>query len=186
MFPIQNDLKEVDALSPLLFNFALKYTIRWVQENQVRLKLNGACQLLVYADDENLLVDNINTMKKNVNLLGDNINTIKKNTSSNDASKEVGLEVNTRKGEYMLVFHHQNAGQNHNIKIASRSFVNVAKFRYLGMIATNQNLIQEEIKRRLNLGNACYYSIQNLLCSCLLSENMKLNIYNTIILPVVL
>jgi hypothetical protein len=62
----------------------------------------------------------------------------------------------------------------------------VAKFRYLGTTITNRNLIQEEIKRRLNLGNACYHSVQNLLSSHLLSEKIKIIIYKTIILPVVL
>jgi hypothetical protein len=56
----------------------------------------------------------------------------------------------------------------------------VAQFRYLGMIITNQNLIQEEIKRRLNSGNACYQSVQNLLSSRLLSKNIKIRIYKTI------
>jgi hypothetical protein len=70
-------------------------------------------------------------------------------------------------------------------KIANRSFENVAQVTYLGIIVTNQNLIQEEIKRRLNLGNACYHLVQNLLSSCL-SKNVTTRIYKTIILHVVL
>jgi hypothetical protein len=70
---------------------------------------------------------------------------------------------------------HQSAGQNHYMKIANRSFENVVQLKYLGTILTNQNLIQEEIKRRLNSGNACYHSFQNLL-SCLLSENIQIRV----------
>jgi hypothetical protein len=61
-FLIQNVLKQGDALSPLLFNFALEYAIRKVQENQVGLKLNGTQHFLAYADHVNLLGDNIDTM----------------------------------------------------------------------------------------------------------------------------
>jgi hypothetical protein len=164
-FPIQNGLKQEDALSPLIFNFAVEYAILNVQAKQVGLKLNGTQQLVVCADD--------------VNLLGDNIDTIKKNTEPLiGASKEVGLEVNVEKTKYVLLFRHQNAGKNHNIKIGDRSFENVAQFKYLGTTVTNLNLIQEEMKRRLNSGNTCYHSVQNLLSSGLLSINEKLAIEN--------
>jgi hypothetical protein len=66
-FPVQNGLKQGDSLSPLLFNFAVEHAIRKVQENQVGMKLNGTHQLLVYADDVNLLGDTLHTIKKNRN-----------------------------------------------------------------------------------------------------------------------
>jgi hypothetical protein len=62
----------------------------------------------------------------------------------------------------------------------------VSQFKYLGLTVTNQNLIQEEIKRRLNSGNACHHSVQSLLSSHLVSRNLKIRIYSTVILHVVL
>jgi hypothetical protein len=74
----------------LLFNFTLQYAIRRVQDKQEGLKLKGTHQLLAYADD--------------VNILGQNIDTIQKNTEALlDAGKEVGLEVNPEKTKYMLM-----------------------------------------------------------------------------------
>jgi len=80
----------------------------------------------------------------------------------------------------------QNAGRTHSMKADNSSFERVEEFKYLGTILTNKNSIQEEIKSRLKSGNACYHSVQNLLSSSLLSKNLKIKIYRTIILPVVL
>jgi hypothetical protein len=95
------------------FNVALEYTIRKVQKNQMGLKLNWTHQLLTYVDNVILLEDNVDTMKKD----GDTFI---------GASREVGLEINMEKTEYILLSHHQNAGQNCNIKIVNRWFENVA------------------------------------------------------------
>jgi len=65
MFPIRNGLKQGDALSPLLFNFALEYVIKRFQVNQDGLKLNGTHQLLAYADDVNILGGSVHTVKEN-------------------------------------------------------------------------------------------------------------------------
>jgi hypothetical protein len=86
----------------------------------------------------------------------------------------------------MLVPRYPNAGQDRDIKIANSSFGNVSQFNCLGTTASNENLIQEEIKRRLKSGNASYHSVQKWLSSRLLSKNVKLRIYKAEILPVVL
>jgi hypothetical protein len=107
-----------------------------------------------------------------VNLLGDNIDAIKKNTETLfDASKEVGRNK-CRENQVCVTI--SSPGQNQDIKILNRSFENVSQFNYLGTTVTNENLIQEEIKRRFNSGNACYHSVQNLLSSHLLSKNLKI------------
>jgi hypothetical protein len=104
-FPIQNGLKQGDALSPLLFNIATVYAITKVQKNQVGLKLNGTNYLLACADDVNLPADDIDAIRKNTETLI-------------DVSKEV--EVKAKKTKYMLLSPHWNSGKRNDIKIANR------------------------------------------------------------------
>ena len=122
--------------------------------------MNGNYQLLVHADDVNMLVGNLQTIRENTEIF------IK-------ASKDIGLEVNSEKTKYMITTIHQNVIQNQNIVIGNLSFENVEKFRYLGVTVTNTNDIREEIKRRINMGNACHYSLETILSSHLLSKKLK-------------
>ena len=103
IFPIRNGLKQGDVLPPLLFNFASEYAIRRVQVNQDGLQLMGKHQLLVYADDVNILDRRIHTIKKTKEglLVG---------------SRGIGLEINADKTKNMVMSQDQNAGRSHNLK----------------------------------------------------------------------
>jgi hypothetical protein len=118
-FRLKNGLKQGDALSPLLFSFALQYAVRRVQVKQDGLKLNGTHQFLVYDDD--------------FNMLGGSLHTIEKNTETLVvASKEIGLEVKANIAKYMVMSGYQNAGRSLNIQVEHSSSEWSEEFLYLG------------------------------------------------------
>jgi hypothetical protein len=137
------------------------------------LKLNGTHQLLAYADDVNILGGCIHTVKENAEALV-------------AATRENGLEVSADKTKYMVMSRDQNAGRIHSVRNDNSTFERLEEFKCLGTTLKNKNSIAEEIKSRLRSGNACYYSVQNLLSSRLLYKHLKIKIYRTLILSVVL
>jgi hypothetical protein len=108
-------LKQGDALTPLLFNSALEYTIRTVQVIQYGLKLNGTHQLSVHADD--------------VDILGGSVHAIMENSEAFAVvSEQTGLEVNADKTKYMVMCRYQHAGRSDNMKTDNSSFETVQIF----------------------------------------------------------
>jgi hypothetical protein len=126
--------------------------------------LNGTQQFLAYADD--------------VNIMGENTDTIKKHEALLVASKEVCLKVNPQKTKYMLISRYENGGQKYCIKIANRSFEQVAQFKYLGTRPTDQNCVQGEIKSKLNSWNDYYRAVQSFVFPPAVEEREYYNIQN--------
>jgi sorting nexin-29 len=121
-------LKQGDALSPLLFNFALQYAIKRVQVNRNGLKLNGTHQLLAYADDVSILGGRVYSVREKAEALV-------------VATQEIGQEVNTDKTKYTVMARDRNAGRGHGVKIDNSSTERVEEFKYLGVTLTDQNSI---------------------------------------------
>jgi len=132
-FPIRNGLKQGDALTSMLSNFALEYTIRRVQVNHDGSKLNGTHQLLAYADDVNILGGSIHTLKENAEALV-------------AATRETGLEVSADTTKYMVMSRDQNAGRIHRVRIDNSTFERVEEFKYLATTLKNKILFRMKLR----------------------------------------
>jgi len=134
--------------------------------------LNDLNQLFVYADDVDLIENDIDAQQTNNDVLV-------------EARDEIGLQVNINKTKYMITKRKTGNEGNKNIRIRNEVIEKVNKFKYLEAYVTSKNEVTEEIKSRLVSRNACFYSVQKLLTSRLISRKLKLKIYRTVILPVI-
>ncbi|KAL4096954.1 hypothetical protein QTP88_021820 [Uroleucon formosanum] len=167
-------LRQGDALSPVLFNLVLEKVIREANITGGFSVGQTTVDLLAYADDIAILGNNVEEVKSSCRKLM-------------KTAGKVGLQINDEKTEYILVNRREvNYRQGEIMEVDNHSFKRVSHFNYLGSILTNDNNIKVEIDTRLKKGNNCYYGLGKILSAKAVSKNLKVQIYTTLIRPVVL
>lgn len=176
-FEVNNGLKQGDALSPQLFNIALEHIIRRarIEAPTSIFRREGPNLLLAFADDVDLIGNSRLKMRETFIRF------------ENEAEK-MGLQINENKTKYMYtsrrVQNRDRIGQ--NITIGNHNFERVKEFKYLGTTITEDNVGSEEINNRIQAGNRCLYALQDLIRSKELTRLTKINLYITVIRPVVM
>lgn len=173
-FQTHRGLRQGDALACLLFNVALEKVVRDAGLDNRGTIYNKSIQTLAYADDIDLVARTIRKTKEAF-------------TSLSNAAEDMGLRVNEEKTKIMTSTpdnnnRARNIGQ--NITIGDHNFEVVTNFTYLGSLVNSENIISEEIKRRIMLANKCYFGLSKHLRSRSLTWKTKIMIYKTLILPV--
>jgi len=172
---VKTGLRQGDALSPILFNLTLEKVVQSTSFEHGDVKIGETkISLLAYADDLVLLAEN----KEDI---------IEQTQELLEAAKRVGLEINVKKTKYMIAQRSVLPEDVHtHLEVGAYKFNRVQKFQYLGTLITQNNEIQEEIKARIHAVNRCYFGLNKLFKSRILSKNLKIQLYRTLIRPVVM
>ena len=164
-FSIKRGVKQGDALSTILFNVVLERAIRGMEINPGGTIYNRTSQILAYADDVVIISRSGQELRHMFMQL-------------ESESKKVGLKINESKTKYMITSRSTNKWSHLNeLRIENFGFERVNRFKYLGSLITENNVITEEIKERLKDGNKCYGALLPLMKSKDLSRNAKKKIY---------
>jgi len=170
-FTFNAGVRQGDGLSTTLFILALHHGVQKIdQRGTIVTKLSQIC---AYADD---IVNVARTQKKLTEVYLD----------LEDETSKLGMAINEMKTKYMVTStyeHRRNAG---DLRIGNKTFEAVQSFQYLGNITSNTNNNNKCIKERIMMGNKAYYANRQLFNSSLISRNSKLQIYRTLVRPVVI
>uniref|UniRef100_A0A8D8TNG9 Craniofacial development protein 2 n=1 Tax=Cacopsylla melanoneura TaxID=428564 RepID=A0A8D8TNG9_9HEMI len=170
-FDVNTGVRQGDGISPLLFNIVLEKTLRKTKLLDKGINIGASINLLAFADDIVLLAEK----KEDLVILTETLLT---------EAKKVGLHVSCEKTKYMRIGGiTQTVG---NLQVGEYEFQSCKEFKYLGVTITDTVTEQTEIENRLAAANRCFWSVQKLMSSKLLSRTTKLRIYKTIIQPVLL
>jgi hypothetical protein len=175
-FDIKEGLRQGDMLSTILFNLAPDKVMREVGiANLGGTPVNRLTQYLVYADD--IRVEVITQRMRELEEGGARM-------ESN--AEEMGLRINRDKTKYMLSSRKCSSGQDINIIITGATYKKCSSFKYLSSLISENNNMKEEIRTRIAAGNRCYLGLQRILKAGSLSKNLKLQVYRTVVRPVVM
>jgi len=168
-FEVNSVLRQGDALSPTLFNLGLEKVIRNSYKGRT-MEVLGEETVLAYADDIVLLGNTREEVTRSVSKLI-------------EASQNMGLCIKEKKTKLMILSR-RNVDQS-NLKVGNMNFEKVDNFKYLGVIVNSSNDMHSEIKERISNGNRCYFSINKLLRSILLSRKSKTTLYTSYLRPII-
>jgi hypothetical protein len=174
LFKVATSLRQVDALSSILFNLVLEKIVREMNISEDLTLGQLKIGLLAYADDIAIIENNIEILKKHCKKLM-------------DVASKVGLIINDEKTECMKLNRSDRMyHRGESLEVEGHAFYRVTQFKYLGVLLTQDNEPIMEISRRLQLANKCYFGAGTLLKSRSISINLKIKMYMTLICPVIL